>query len=103
MRRLTGEKICGKYYKAYLDGETIAPVTKPFYYGWPGSVEIAVLKDNEVLPIGWISGLSDEIKEDFATNRNLYINKDREKNLYLFYYLSFSIIHLSSLTYHLLL
>lgn len=71
----TGEKICGKYYKAYLDGETIAPVTKPFYYGWPGSVEIAVLKDNEVLPIGWISGLSDEIKEDFATNRNLYINK----------------------------
>lgn len=71
----TGEKINGKYYKAYLDGETIAPVTKPFYYGWPGSVEIAVLKDNEILPIGWISGLSDEIKEDFATNRNLYINK----------------------------
>ena len=71
----TGEKLSGKYYKAYIDGETIAPVTKPFFYGWPGSLEIAVLKDNEILPIGWISGLADEIKEDFATNRNLYINK----------------------------
>ena len=71
----TGEKLCGKYYKSYINGETIAPVTKPFFYGWPGSLEIAVLKDNEVLPIGWISGLADEIKEDFANNRNLYINK----------------------------
>ena len=70
------EKLFGKLYKDYLDGATICPVTKPYYKGWFGSLEMAVLdKDNKVVPIGWVSGFSDEIKDDFLVNPNKYKDK----------------------------
>ena len=43
--------------------------TKPFYNGWAGSLEIGVLKDGEVYPIGYLSGLADEIKADPGAQR----------------------------------
>ena len=47
-----------------LQSALIEPVPKPFFYGWVGSLEIGVLKDGEVYPIGYLSGLADEIKAD---------------------------------------
>ena len=38
------------------------PVTKPYFNNWAGSLEIGVIKDNKVYPIGFLSGVSDEIK-----------------------------------------
>lgn len=58
----TGEKKQGNYFKEYLKGEPIEPVTKGYFYGWAGSLEIGVLKDGKVKPIGFLSGLSEEIK-----------------------------------------
>ena len=43
----------------------IEPVTKPYFYKWAGSLEIAVLKNGKVEPIGFLSGLTDEIKANF--------------------------------------
>ena len=60
----TGNKLEGTLYKDYKDGATIEPVTKPFFYGWAGSLEIGVLKDGQVYPIGYLSGLEDAIKAD---------------------------------------
>ena len=60
----TGNKIEGALYKDYKNGATIEPVTKPFFYGWAGSLEIGVLKDGQVYPIGFLSGLADEIKSN---------------------------------------
>ena len=60
----TGNKIEGALYKEYKNGGTIEPVTKPFFYGWAGSLEIGVLKDGKVYPIGYLSGLEDAIKAD---------------------------------------
>ena len=60
----TGNKIEGALYKEYKDGATIEPVTKPFFYGWAGSLEIGVLRNGAVYPIGYLSGLADEIKSD---------------------------------------
>ena len=60
----TGNKIEGALYKDYKNGGTIEPVTKPFFYGWVGSMEIGVLKDGIIYPIGYLSGLADEIKSD---------------------------------------
>ena len=72
----TSEKLFGKLYKEYLNGATISPITKPYYKGWFGSLEMAVInKDNERIPIGWVSGFSDEIKEDFLSNPNKYKDK----------------------------
>ena len=73
----TGEKMQGDYYNDYHLGAGIIPVTKAYFYGWYGSLQIAVLRDKvgskckingviyedkEVFPIGWLSGLPDEMK-----------------------------------------
>ena len=74
---MTGEKINANMHKEYKAGCPVVPVTKGYYHGWAGSLEIAVLKhkvgnhcridgvtynDMEVYPIGWLSGLPDEMK-----------------------------------------
>jgi hypothetical protein len=73
----TGEKIQGECFKDYQEGAAITPITKSYFHGWCGSLEIAVLRhkvgskckingvvyeDTDVLPIGWLSGLTEEMK-----------------------------------------
>lgn len=60
----TGEKIQGELFKDYQMGKMIEPVTKPFFMGMVGSMEIGVLKEGKIYPIGLLSGLADEIKAD---------------------------------------
>lgn len=59
------EKLYGDYFEEYAAGKLYEPITKGFYYGWPGSLEIAVLRDGEVFPLGYISNLTEKIKEDY--------------------------------------
>jgi hypothetical protein len=74
---MTGEKINAEMYKEYKNGCPIIPITKGYFNGWSGSLEIAVLRhrdgsqckingtvyeNTEVFPIGWLSGLPDEMK-----------------------------------------
>ena len=76
---LNGEKINAEMYKEYKAGCPIRPVTKGYFHGWAGSLEIGVLRakpgskckingkvyeDTEIFSIGWLSGLADEIKAD---------------------------------------
>ena len=58
----THEKILGEHWKDYHEGASIEPVTKPYFNEWAASLEIGVLKDGKIFPIGWLSGLADEIK-----------------------------------------
>ena len=73
----TGEKMQGDLYKQYSEGGPITPVTKGYFHGWAGSLEIAVLRkkvgsrckidgkiyeDMDIYPIGWLSGLTEEMK-----------------------------------------
>ena len=67
----TGEKVEGEFYKDYQSGVAIEPITKPYFMGMVGSMEIAVLKDGKVYPIGLLSGLADEIK----LNPRAYANR----------------------------
>ena len=75
----THEKMMGEYYKDYHIGASIEPVTKSYFFGWCGSLEIGVLKtckgskckingivyeDVVIHPIGWLSGLTEEMKAD---------------------------------------
>lgn len=63
IRQDTEERLEGNHYKEYFRNDPVIPVTKPYYYKWAGSLEIGVLdKNNQVVPIGWLSGVSDEIK-----------------------------------------
>ena len=80
----TDEKIQGELFNEYVAGAPITPITKGYYHGWCGSLEIAVFRhkvgskckingvvyeDTEVFPIGWLSGVTEEMKanpEKFA-------------------------------------
>ena len=69
------------YFEASVKGAPYIAVTKPYYYHWAGSLEIAVVepadgrcrltKDSEwvdglnIVPIGYLSGLTDEIKMNY--------------------------------------
>lgn len=59
---ITGEHIEGEKYMDYYNGAPIEPVTKPFFYNWAGSLEIGLLKEEKVVPIGYLSNLTEEIK-----------------------------------------
>lgn len=61
----TGEKLEGKYYEEYEDGMTIEPVTKSYFYGVPGSFEIGVFKDRNIVSIGYISGITDDMRNNY--------------------------------------
>lgn len=54
----------GEHYFDYVNGGNLVPVTKPYYYKWCGSLEIGLVNGDKVLPIGFLSGLTDEIKSD---------------------------------------
>ena len=79
MNTLTGTRMEAEMFKEYKNGCPIMPVTKGYFNGWAGSLEIAVFRhkigsqckingvvyeDTEVFPIGWLSGLPDEMKAD---------------------------------------
>lgn len=72
------------YHGRYLDDDGMAmiktpmiPVTKGYYYGWKTSMKLGALDDKgHIVEIGTVSsGLTDELKEKFSTNPELYINK----------------------------
>ena len=62
---ITKEKLKGNYYREYMNGAPIEPVTKSYFNEMAGSLEIGVLRDGKVYPIGYLSGLSDEIKSNY--------------------------------------
>lgn len=74
---LTHIKKKGKYYEDYCNGADIVPVKANYFNDVPGSLEIGVYKEatDEIVPIGWISGVSDEVKRAIKQPDNDYIKK----------------------------
>lgn len=52
-------------YNAYIEGAPVIPVTKNWYYGWAGSLRLGAVKDGKDVEIGSLSGVTDEIKENW--------------------------------------
>lgn len=71
----TGEKIQGNYYTQYRLGEPIIPVTKAWYYGWASAVEIGLMENGREVGIGWISGITDDVKQGIVENPDKYRHK----------------------------
>lgn len=61
----TGELINAPMFNEYYKGESYEPVTKSYYMGMAGSLEIGVYQNNKIKPIGYLSGLSEEIKMNY--------------------------------------
>ena len=53
------------YREASVEGKPYAAVTKPFYYHWAGSLEIGVMDGDKEMGIGYLSGLTDEVKANY--------------------------------------
>lgn len=78
--------------KYYADSETsngmsllnddtmdLIPITKFHYYGWPGAIIFGQFnKKGELVEVGQTSGITDEMREDFATNPDKYIGEVAE-------------------------
>lgn len=64
----TGELLDGKHFQSYIDGAPLLPISKAYFLGLPGSLEIGVFKDNIITPIGSISGITEKIRKDFITD-----------------------------------
>lgn len=69
----TGEKQEGLLYTEYYKGAPLEAVTKPYFYNFAGSLEIGLIKDNKVFPLGLLSGLPEEIKMNPLEYKNKVI------------------------------
>ena len=66
---ITADEYLAQYhinvYAAYSDGIPVEPVTKNYFYGWAGSWRLGAYKDDKLVQIGSLSGLTDEQKENW--------------------------------------
>ena len=73
----TNEKIEGKLYRDYQAGKPIVPITKHYYLGNAGSIELGAFdaQNNKIVSVGWVSGISDEIKHGIVYTPEKYYRK----------------------------
>ena len=65
----TGEKLMGDYFSDYQLGRAIIPISKGYYYGWPGAIYTGVYnKNNEIVPLCKVAGLTEEFKTELRDN-----------------------------------
>lgn len=69
----TGEKLYGEYFGDYQLGKSIQPITKGYYNNWPGAIQVSIYdKNNKLIPLCNVSGLTDEFKIDLRDNFENY-------------------------------
>ena len=57
------EKTHQNIYTAYVEGATVVPVTKNWFNGWAGSLKLGLYDGDNLVHVGDLSGVTDEIKE----------------------------------------
>ena len=62
---ITSERVNDQLYKSYVDGAPVIPVTKGWFNEWAGSLKLGVYKDGKIVQIGNLSGITDEVKENW--------------------------------------
>lgn len=54
----------------------LLPITKFYYYDWPGAIIFGQYnKEGELVEVGQTSGITDEMRQEFAQNPEFYIGK----------------------------
>jgi hypothetical protein len=59
------EKTHQNIYTAYVEGATVIPVTKNWFYGWAGSIKLGLYDKDNLIHVGDLSGVTDEMKENW--------------------------------------
>lgn len=75
----TGEKTTDNMYNEYINGSGVwIPVKKTFYMGWASAISFSVMKEGKPYHIGYISGITDEVKAGIVENPESWIGKVAE-------------------------
>ena len=65
----TGKKMQGLYSNEYNSGRTVEPVTKNYFYSYPGAIHVGVYdKNHKIYPLCKVAGLTDELKTELRDN-----------------------------------
>lgn len=65
----TGQKLCGTYFSDYQLGGSVIPITKNYYYNWPGAVEVGVYNaKGGIYHLCKVAGLTEELKQALRDN-----------------------------------
>lgn len=65
----SGEKLTGELYGEYRNGRAIRPVSKGYFYGWPGAIYTSVYDDNgNIVPLCKVAGLTEDFKTELRDN-----------------------------------
>ena len=65
----TGERLQGPYFSDYQLGKAIQPVSKGYYFNWPGAIYTSVYDQNhKLIPLCKVSGLTEEFKTELRDN-----------------------------------
>lgn len=65
----SGEKLVGELYGEYREGRTIRPVSKGYFYGWPGAIYTSVYDNNgNIIPLCKVAGLTEDFKTELRDN-----------------------------------
>ena len=65
----SGEKIVGQLYGDYRTGRAIRPISKGYYYGWPGAIYTSVYDNiGNIVPLCKVAGLTEEFKTQLRDN-----------------------------------
>lgn len=65
----TGEKVIGKYFGEYQLGGPYEPISKNYYFNWPGAIVTGVYnKQKEIIPLCKVAGLTEDFKNELRDN-----------------------------------
>lgn len=65
----TGEKLVGELYGEYRTGRAIRPISKGYYYNWPGAIYTGVYDNSgNVVLLCKVAGLTEEFKTELRDN-----------------------------------
>lgn len=67
----SGEKLVGELYGEYRTGRAIRPISKGYYYNWPGAIYTGVYDNSgNIIPLCKVAGLTEEFKTELRDNYN---------------------------------
>ena len=65
----SGEKLVGELYGEYREGRAIRPVSKGYFYNWPGAIYTSVYDNNgNIIPLCKVAGLTEDFKTELRDN-----------------------------------